>query len=234
MLAVPLRRLLAGSIPAGEHVAARLHGEIEFEGVGGRQDSPDAAIKSWPDLALFEIYSGRFSREARSSGDANRMLKALRRATVGRLSEVLDRADDVLEGRLVYPDAPDVPKMIWPVIVLAGDTVVPTPMLWTWLREEMDGRLGADPRIRRPVIVDLDDLEPFLALVERGDSIFGLLGRFLASELAEFPLRNWLACHLNTSEPLRPTYVDEQWKLGARAGAEVLYPGTEGKTDDDG
>lgn len=222
-----VRRLLFGSIPEGAHVPAYVYGEIEFRGLGGRQDSPDAAIQSGPDLALIEVYSGRFSREARASGDTEPMRKALRRATVGKLKEVLDRADDVLEGRLVYPDTPAAPKTIWPVIVHAGDSVAPTPMLWSWLREDMEGRIGADPRIRQPVIMDLDDLEPLLGLVERGNSIFNLLGRFLASNLAELPLCNWLARDFGMSEPLRPAYVDEQWTLAARAGAAVLYPHSE-------
>ena len=221
-----VRRLLAGSFLDKGLAGARLHGEIEFKGVRGRQDSPDTAVESWPDLALFEVYSGRFSREARSSGDPELTMKALRRATVLKVAEVLDRADDVLERRLVYPGGADVPKRIWPVVVLAGDTVAPTPMFWRWLHDEMDSRIGSDPRIRHALLLGLDDLEPLLALVEQGHTLFDLLGRFLASDLAEFPLRSWIAREFDVSEP-RPAYVRAQWKLAAGAGGEVLYPASE-------
>jgi hypothetical protein len=155
------------------------------------------------------------------------LMEALRRATVNKVREVLDRADDVLQARLVYPDALDTPKTILPIVVLAGDTVSPTTMFWRWLRDELDGRIGSDPRIRHPIVIDLDDLEPVLALVEHGHGLFQLLERFLASDLAEFPLRNWIACEFDMSDPLRPAYVHEQWKLAAKAGAAVLYPSSE-------
>lgn len=100
-------------------------------------------------------------------------------------------------------------------------------MFWSWLRDELDGRIEADARIRRPLVVDLDDLEPVLALVEQGERIFDLFQRFLASDLAEFPMRNWLAREFDFSEEHHPTYVREQWQLAAMAGAEALYPGSE-------
>ena len=121
------------------------------------------------------------------------------------------------------------PKTIWPIVVLAGDTVPPTPVLWDWLRQELNGRIdvNADPRIRRPLVIDLDDLEPLLALVEQGESLFGLLGRFLASNLSEFPMRNWIAREFTLTGEGRPRYVVEQWKLAGTAGGSVLYPGSE-------
>ncbi len=97
------RRLLAGSLAEfGPLAATRFHGELEFRGPHGRQDSPDAALDAWPDMILFEIYSGRFAREARSGDDA-RMRRALQQATVEKMRELLARADDVLAGRLSRP-----------------------------------------------------------------------------------------------------------------------------------
>ena len=170
-----VRRLLAGSLSRSVLAAPRLHGEIPFNGRGGRQDSSDAAIDCWPDLVLVEVFSGRFAREARVSTGPELMLEALERATVEKIAQVLAGADDVLAGRLVYPHSLGPPATIWPLVVLTGDSIMLTPVHWYWIRKRLARRddlpvrrLDADPRVRRPVIVDLDDLEPLLAVIEQG------------------------------------------------------------------
>lgn len=220
-----VRRLLKATYPH-DSPAGRLHGEIEFRGLGGRQDSPDAALESFPDLALFEVYSGRFSRDAKS-GDAKALLAAVRRATATKITEVLDRAGDVLEGRLVYPGAVEPPTVVWPLLVLAGDTISPTPMFWRWLRDELNGRIDSDPRVRTPLVIDLDDLEPVFALVEQGHRLFDLLDSYLRSDLREFPLRNWVSREFDLGDPHRPRYARQQWREAAKAGGQVLYPDSE-------
>ncbi len=221
-----VRRLLAGSLNReGSAAGSRFHGEFEYQGLGGRQDSPDAALDAWPELVLFEVYSGRLSRAAKTTGDPEEMRTALRQAVVEKLEELLARVKDVLDGSLEYPQAVAPPRRITPVLVLAGDSVLQTPFLWGWLRQELPAlvALAGDPRVRRPIICDLDDLEPMLALVERGESLPALLAQFLASNLSEYPPRNWLA-QRGVDLSARPQYVKEQCTAAVRAGAAQLYP----------
>jgi hypothetical protein len=217
-----VRRLLDASMAKGRLVPTTLHGELSYAAGKGNQLSPDAAVETWPDISLLEVYSGRFSRVARSE-DPEQLLDALQRGVIAKLVEVRSRARDLLSGLYCYEGSVAPPKHVWPVLVLAGDSVGISPMLWGWIRQQLPD-LEEDPRIARPVIVDLDDLEPLVALVERGESFIGLIKRFLSSSLAEFPLRNWLHLELSTPGDLRPRYVREQWRDGARAGAGQLYP----------
>ncbi len=221
-----VRRLLRASLRASARAGSlRLHGEREYWVGNRRHDGPDAAVDAGHDLVLFEAYSGRVSRAARASADPARMRRALEQTVTSKLRELMARARDALDGHLRYPDhMAGAPLRVWPVLVLAGDGVVQTPVLWAWLREELPELDLVDARLRRPVICDLDDLEPLLALVEDGHTLPGLLTRFLSSEMSELPPRNWIAKELQGDLSTRPEYVREQWTAAVRAGAGRVFP----------
>lgn len=200
------------------------HGEREFRIGRRRMDSPDCALAYAEDLVLFEVYSGRLALAVRTGLDPVPLVSAIDRATGAKLVELAARTDDVLAGHLEYPGL-DLGRVrrILPVLVLAGDPITPTPMLWGHLRDQHPEAFHPDARVQRPVICDLDDLEPLLALVEEGHLLPALLADLLRSPEAEHPPRNWV--HRVFSGVLaRPTYVAEQFEAAANLAGATLYP----------
>lgn len=201
-----------------------VHGEREFFIGRRRMDSPDCALAYAEDVVLVEAYSGRISLAARAALDPAPLVAAIDRATGAKLTELAARTDDLLAGDLTYPGL-DVSRVrrIWPVLVLAGDAIVQTQMLWGHLRASHPTAFRSDPRVQRPVICDLDDLEPLLALVQEGHLLPALLADLLASPEAELPPRNWV--HRVFSGVLaRPAYVEEQFEAAMNLAGSSLYP----------
>jgi hypothetical protein len=213
----------ASLAPAEEAGALRVVGEQEYHVGGERHDGPDTVVAMEPDLVLIEVFSGRLSREARIGTDPQPLIDGLKRAVVGKLAEVLDRAGDVLAGHLVYGDRKAV-RQIYPVLLMSADGITVTPFLWGWLRQELAAVDPTDARIRRPVIIDLDELEPLLALCERGRTLSELLGQYLDSGYAELPLRNWLHDEIRPDFAVRPTYISEHYTLAMQAARLRMFP----------
>ncbi len=192
--------------------AVRVQGEVEFYAGRDRRDSPDVAIVSLPDLVLIEVYSGRMSLEARTHANPAALEEFVRRAVSDKLAELEDRIDDVLAGHLGYEDFDlSIARHIWPVLVLAGDSIPAEPLLWGQLRSSCPECFNEDSRVRRPIICDLDDLELLLALAEGGEHLPDLMSRFLRSGSEELPVRNWISRVYGHER--RPTYVDERYRL---------------------
>lgn len=217
-------RLLSGSFFTSRLVHERLHPEITYEGPNGEQRSPDAAIESHPDLALIEVFSGRMNLAAKASPDSEPLMAYLAKAIAKKLAEVLDRADDVLSGLLAYPDWEGTPERIYPVLVLTGDAPPVTPLLWSWVRDELGERLTGDAHFAPPLIADLDDFEPLLRLVDMGRSFFDLLREFQASPEQQYGVRNWLVGRVGPDIPTLPHYTGEQLDAAHKAAVRALYP----------
>jgi hypothetical protein len=213
-------RLVRTSLQQAEAVGAvRVHGEVEFHVGRDRRDSPDVAIASGPDLVLMEVYSGRMSREARTDTSSTALEDFVRRAVADKLEELGNRVDDLLAGHLRYGDVDlAMVRHIWAVLVLAGDAIAPTPLLWGHLRSSCPDCFHDDARVRRPIICDLDGLESLVALVEEGHHMPELLSLFLRSGHAEFPVRNWTS--QTYGHERRPSFVTERYQ---HAMSDVIY-----------
>lgn len=201
------------------HEVAPTEPPVEVSGdqiysIGKRElRTPDVAVAQPPDLVLMEVYSGRIPREARVGATVESMEGALDKMILSKLSELQDRTADILAGHVTLPGVGDFDAhRIWPMLVLAGDQVFQLPMLWRWVQERFPEGAFGDTRVQPPTICNLDDLEPLLVLVERGESLQKLLAAFHQSPYAQFPPRNWIAAthHLTLSE--RPTYIQEHYK----------------------
>jgi len=178
------------------------------------------------DLVAIEVFTGRISRMARTSLDPDEMDKALEKATTTKLLELAARIGELLRGELTYPDLQlDRVKRVWPVLVQAGDAMFQSPALWEHLRAEAPGAFLPDARVHRPTLLNLDDLEPLLALVqENGKLLPELFGEIAASAYAELPARNWVhATHGGITR--RPQYVDEQYHAAMHLARATLFPG---------
>lgn len=222
-----VRRSLLNADAAG---AVRVHGEVEFHVGRDRRDGPDVAIASGPDLVLIEVYSGRMSLQARTDASSAALEDFVERAVAGKLTELSDRINDLLAGHLGYDEIDlAIVRQIWPMLVLAGDTIAPTPLLWGHLRSSCPGCFVDDARVQRPIICDLDDLESLLALAEEGSHLPELLSQFLRSGAKDFPPRNWVSQAYGHER--RPSYVVAQFE---RAMDEVIYThfGVQRATDD--
>jgi hypothetical protein len=172
----------------------RIHGERTYNVGKDRKLSPDVMLDYGENMVLMEIYSGRISREARTTLNMKLLHEALDRATTDKLKELAARLRELLAGQLTYPDH-DLggTRRVWPVLVLAGDPILQTPALWHYLREAAPDAFIDDWRVRRPTILDLDDLEPLLALVqEEGFLLPRLLEKIMASPFGQLPPRNWV------------------------------------------
>ena len=171
-----------------------------------------------------EVYSGRMSLAARTGADPSAIEAFVDRSTAGKLLELADRVRDVLAGDLRYEgmELRNV-RRIFPVLVLAGDTIAQTPLVWGHLRNTALRAFVDDPRVQPPVICDLDDLEPLLALAEHGHHLPELLTAFLASEDAEFSPRNWVARNYGLDR--RPSYFTDQYLAASERSRRTLFGG---------
>lgn len=196
----------------------------------GRQElfSPDVAVAEPRDLVLFEIYSGRIPRNARVSASVEKVEAALEKLILDKLTELQARVGDLLDGHFDVPGMGELASTrIWPVVLLVGDSVFQSPMLWRWIAERLKPASFTDPRVQPPTVLSLDDLEPLLVLVERGETLGRLFEEFHQSPHATLPLRNWLSANRRLYLHDRPRYVDERYREimdGARA---LLSPTTE-------
>ena len=150
---------------------------------------------------------------------------ALEKMILDKLTELQDRIADLLDGHFRIPGAGDLEGIrIWPVVLLAGDSVFQSPMLWRWIAERLPSGAIGDPRVRPPTMCSLDDLDPLLVLVQRGETLPQLLTEFHDSPYATLPPRNWIAA----TRPLylhdRPQYVKQQYSETMDGARRRLSP----------
>jgi hypothetical protein len=222
-------RLVRSSLRDAEQAGmVRVHDEIEYHKRKKRFDGSDVVLDALTDVVLIEVYSGRLSREARVSGDPKVLRRSLDQAVVNKLRELKARTQDLLDGYFCPEGLKlDQLRRLWPMLVLAGDPVMQTPMLWGYLRETAPDVFLDDARVQSPLILDLDDLEPLMALVENGHNLSELLSRFLRSPYAQMPLRNWVHAVMKDQLGSRPRYVKEQFTAAMRLAGTTLFPGSE-------
>jgi hypothetical protein len=190
--------------------------------------SPDVAVAQPPHLVLFEVFSGRIPRAARVGGTPELVGKALRKMVLEKLDQLQKRTGDILDGRVTIPGVVRGLRLqIWPVIILAGEGVLQTPILWRWIHDQLPDGAFLDERVRPPTIGDLDDLDPLLVLVERGHTLPSLLEDFQSSQHAEFSPRNWVAATQGLFEHERPAYVHSQFENTMREVHGRLFPGSQ-------
>jgi hypothetical protein len=217
-------RLIATSHDASPHSAV-VSGDLPYRIARRELRSPDIAVAQPPDLILFEIYSGRIPREARVAATAEMVQAALEKMILDKLTELQDRIADLLDGHFRIPGAGDLEGIrIWPVVLLAGDSVFQSPMLWRWIAERLPSGAFGDPQVRPPTVCSLDDLDPLLVLVQRGETLPQLLAEFHDSPYATLPPRNWIAA----TRPLylhdRPQYVEQQYSETMGGARRRLSP----------
>jgi hypothetical protein len=227
-------RLMAMSHEVQSRAAVvRLHQEHSYMVGKQRKDSPDLVLDYGEELIVLEVFSGRISREARTSLDPEEMDKALEKATTSKLLELSARMRELLAGELTY-DGLELGriKRVWPVLLQAGDPIFQSPALWQYLRGTADGAFLADARVQKPTLLNIGDLEPLLALVqEEGKLLPELLAEISTSAYAELPARNWVHA-TRGGIPKRPGYVDEQYNAAMDLAKATLFsaegPGPQG------
>jgi hypothetical protein len=189
-----------------------------------RKDSPDLVLDYGEELIVFEIFSGRISREARTSLDADEMDKALTKATTSKLVELSARIGELLCGELTYEGFQlDNVRKVWPVLVQAGDPIFQSPALWQYLRGAAGAAFLTDARVQKPTLLNVGDLEPLLALVqEEGKLLPELFAEISMSAYAELPARNWVHA-TRGGITRRPRYVDEQYRAAKDLAKATLF-----------
>jgi hypothetical protein len=146
-----VRRLMTASLRNAEAAGAiRMHDEVEFFVGTDRMDGPDVTVDDCTDVILTEVYSGRMSRQARSDASSDALQEFVRRAVADKLIELAARTRNLLDGDLRY-DGLDLSNVCrnWPVLVLAGDAITPTPLLWGHLRVTCADEFLPDARVQR-------------------------------------------------------------------------------------
>jgi hypothetical protein len=224
-----VRRLIARSLAAQtDRRVVRVHGEHEYRTGKDRKDSPDILLDFGDELVVIEVYSGRFSRNARTRLDADELRKALDKGTTAKLAELAKQLRALLAGELIY-DGVELPRVrrVWPLVVLAGDPILQTPALWHYLLNAVPEAFAVDARVRRPFILDLDDLDALLVHVEAHDRrLPEMLDGLAASRFADAPPRNWVQHELG-AVPHRPAYASEQLERAVRLAGMAHFPGSE-------
>jgi hypothetical protein len=218
-----VRRVTDASLKIAQRAGAvRLWPEVEFRVGKQRLDGPDVPIDAGPDLILIEVYSGRMSIPARTGADPTALAEFVDRATGEKLVELADRTRNLLAGELTYDGLElGVVRRIFPVLVLAGESAMQQPLLWGHLRDAFPTAFVDDGRVQRPMVCDLDDLEPLLALAEQGHHLPELLAAFLESEFAELAPRSWVVHRFE--EAARPSYVENQFRAALSSAGARLF-----------
>jgi hypothetical protein len=211
-----------------EHLEAAGAATVSSERYYGRDNrrSPDVAVAQAPELVLMEVYSGRLRRQARISGTAEDVEVELRKVVVSKLNELQQRIADLLAGAFRPDGFPEgVTPQVWPMLVLAGQGVMQTPLLWEWVTPRLEPGAFGDARVAPPTIVDLDDLDPLLSLVEEGRTLPQLLAEFHASRFAQLSPINWIAARFErAAADSRPRYVERQADAAFRHVQAQLFP----------
>jgi hypothetical protein len=170
-----LREAHPGARPPG---GGRVLDEVRYATPDGHRKSPDVAVDLGPDLVLFEVASGRLTLPTRVVGTPEKVFGNLDNIVLGKARQLSRRIDDLLGGRLVYPDVSVTHvERIWPVLV-TGTGLLMNEALANRIREDLRDHLR-QPRVQYLTVLDLADLEQLCALVERGHSVAGILERKL-------------------------------------------------------
>jgi hypothetical protein len=174
--------------------------------------SPDVAIAQPPDLVLVEVYSGRIPRRARVNPTPHEVDDTLKKMLIKKLGQLQKRVADLLAERFTPLGVCDVETLkVWPLILLTGEGIALTPILWRWVELSLPDGSFSDERVGPPTICSLDEFEQLLVLVERGESLPELLASFHSSGYARLPILNWIADTYTIEADEIATYVDEQY-----------------------
>jgi hypothetical protein len=223
-----VRRLVDASTASMQKAGTiRLLPEIEYRVGKRRMDSTDVGLDAGTDLMLFEVYAGRMGIPARTGAAPKTLSEFVNRATGKKLVELADRTRELLAGDLAYADL-DLTRVrrVFPIVVLAGEPLIQHPLLWGLLRAEFPAAWLEDARVQAPLLLDLDDLEAFMALAEQGHHLPDLLAAFLASDESEDPPRSWLVT--TYGDQLRPSYVEHRARAAFESARKIMYPASAG------
>lgn len=170
-----LREAHPGSRPPG---AGRALAEVTYSTPQGERRSPDAAIDIGPDLVLFEVASGRLTLPTRVTGTPDTVFNNLDNIVLHKARQLSRRIDDLVAGRLVYPElSVDHVERIWPVVV-TGTGLLMNEALANRIRDELGDHLR-QPGVQYLTVLDLTDVEQLCALVEQGHSVAKVLSHKL-------------------------------------------------------
>ncbi|MBO9533566.1 MAG: hypothetical protein J7513_11405 [Solirubrobacteraceae bacterium] len=223
-----VRRLFVGSQRGlVDAHALRVHGDFEYEVGKLRHRSPDVVLDYGSDLVLVEIYSGRMGYEARVADDSEGVIDYVDRAVGRKLKQLGTQTEAFCAGDLTTPDlAPGLVERVWPVVVVTGDPVMVTPMLWSHLGYDPADRAGVPP-VQRAIVMNLGELEMLLGHVEHGHHwLPDLLADFDRSRFRHSAVADWLADRFVTRAPY-PSYVDQQGRAALTLGTRALFPSAE-------
>jgi hypothetical protein len=174
--------------------------------------SPDVAISQPPDLVLVEVYSGRVPRQARVNPTRHEVNATLEKMLITKLGKLQDRIADLLAERVTLPGVCDIETLkVWPMVLLAGEGIALTPILWRWVEMFLPDGSFSDERVGPPTVCSLDEFERLLVLVERGESLPALLASFHGSAYSRLPILNWIADTYTIEADEIATFVDEQY-----------------------
>jgi hypothetical protein len=94
-------------------------------------DTPDVVISHPGEPALVEVYSGRIPLHARVTPNPQATQYVLEKMVISKLRQPQDRIGDLLTGGMKLPAVDDVSALrVWPVLLLAGEGMSLTPILW--------------------------------------------------------------------------------------------------------
>ena len=140
------------------------------------------------------------------------MHETLTKLLIGKLEKLQKRIAELFEGLFTPEGVCDVETVkVWPVLLLAGEGIALTPILWRWVEMFLPEGSFNDPRVGPPTVCSLDEFERLLVLIERGESLPKLLGSFHASDYSRLPLLNWIADTYTIEADEIAAYVEEQY-----------------------
>jgi hypothetical protein len=176
--------------------------EVAYPDPGVRRS--DALIDFGPTVGAFEIVSGQLTTRSRVDGDPDAFKDDLEKIAYKKLRQ-LDGTLRAVLANLTHLYGHAVPRPIQPVVVAGGGLPI-SPVTVNAIAEYCQTKdLFANGLIRRPVVIDLAEVEMLEALHEGGQNPVDLIARWQDGDMAKLSLRNWLLQAFTwTPEQFRP------------------------------
>lgn len=173
----------------------------------------DAAVwvpsQAW---LLFEVVNGELKLPTRQGGDMDEFARDTDRLVIDKLRQLDATAADIALNESKLSQLPLTADPIQPILIQGGHFPIhPVTIAYIEFRMKQESVLSHRARVHPLAILHWDELEVLEAIVERGESVMGLLSDWQKSSRRAMPLKNWIT--VSRSDIERPRRLRDGHRL---------------------